>query len=214
MSEFLRLHKLPLEVRKNISEYLRWCDVQVLCYRPEVHGPHPLWMPLMTVGEFLKSSGIMKMMMLDRSIEEFIRFELQLVSRFTPYYKLNTTSVWIGRTVIGLVELHDHLICLEPDNLIRVMEVFTPSRCGKWGYPPHVNRILQRWPKMIVVRPLAPPPDGREVELRSLTARKIETVPLLQAIIRGHWSRKKKKYLGPWKPSFSEVPRSPGERHI
>ena len=100
MSEFLRLHKLPREVRATISSYLVWYDAEVLGYRPVGFGPHQLWMHLLTVSEFLRVTRIMGLLMLDRSVEEFIRFELLLVSKFTPYYQLDMSDVMIGRRVI------------------------------------------------------------------------------------------------------------------
>ena len=217
MSRFLRLHKLPWEVRATISSYLVWGDAEVLGYRPVGFGPHMLWMPLMTVSEFLRVTGIMGLLMLDRSVEEFIRFELLLVSKFTPYHQLDTTDVFLGRRVIRRVELHDFLVCLEQDNMIWVREVFQPNRYGKHGYPVSANRILQREPTWIVERPLVPPPVGREAEAREWTRQKIRAVPQLQAIIRGHWARSKvwkKRREQPVVPSFEEVPRSPGERYI
>ena len=211
MSEFLWLHKLPFGIRGHISSYMERCDVPVLGYR---EAQHSMLLPLLTVGEYLKTSGIMRLLMLDRSVEEFMRFELKLVSPFTPHHELDMRSVWIGRTVTRLVNFHDFLVCLEPGNMLWVKEIFTPSKYGKRGYPVHVERMRQRFPRLEVERPLAPPPDGREVELRSLTKKKIETVPLLQAIIRGHWTRAKVGVREAVEPSFKKVRRSPGERYI
>ena len=51
-----------------------WCYVDVLG-----HWPKQWARPLLTLAEYLKQSGIMKQAMLDRSLEEFIKFKITLV---------------------------------------------------------------------------------------------------------------------------------------